>query len=366
LDGDDGEIEPVVAYLRDRALGDASPLTCRSYGHGLLRWFRLLWYLDVAWDRATETETSVLVRWLRRADNPQRRRTRADAPRPGAVNRRTGKPEPGPGYATATIAHALTVVFGFYDFHQHFGRGPVVNPVPESKARRNVLAHRSPLEPAAPFRRARLRPQVPVRQPRSMPDALYDEVFDRLHNDRDRALLSFYVSSGARAGELLGVGQEDVSWPDQQIWVVSKGTRTREAIPASPEAFTFLARYLDIAGPPPSGTPIWRTLRGPQRPLSYWAMRQVIERANTRLGTNWSLHDLRHTAATRMASDPRMTLPEVQMIMRHAHVTTTQLYTVPHLGDLVDKLAEHYGRPKVEPQWSGIYDPDDVRTVFGG
>ncbi|WP_198047689.1 hypothetical protein [Kutzneria sp. 744] len=61
------EIAPVNRYLRDRMLGDVSPLTCRSYAHDLLRWFRLLWLLEVAWDRATEAETAVLVGWLRNA-----------------------------------------------------------------------------------------------------------------------------------------------------------------------------------------------------------------------------------------------------------------------------------------------------------
>jgi hypothetical protein len=37
------EVEPVSGYLRDLQLSDASPLTCRSYGYDLLRWFRLLW-----------------------------------------------------------------------------------------------------------------------------------------------------------------------------------------------------------------------------------------------------------------------------------------------------------------------------------
>jgi hypothetical protein len=34
------EVEPVSGYLRDLQLSDASPLTCRSYGYDLLRWFR--------------------------------------------------------------------------------------------------------------------------------------------------------------------------------------------------------------------------------------------------------------------------------------------------------------------------------------
>jgi hypothetical protein len=37
------EIQPVSGYLRDLQLSDSSPLTCRSYGYDLLRWFRLLW-----------------------------------------------------------------------------------------------------------------------------------------------------------------------------------------------------------------------------------------------------------------------------------------------------------------------------------
>ena len=36
------EVEPGCSYLRDLLLSDVSPLTCRSYGHDLLRWFRLL------------------------------------------------------------------------------------------------------------------------------------------------------------------------------------------------------------------------------------------------------------------------------------------------------------------------------------
>jgi hypothetical protein len=58
------ELVDVTEYLRDLALGDASPLTCRSYAFGLLRWFRLLWLLGVAWEKATESDVAVLVGWL--------------------------------------------------------------------------------------------------------------------------------------------------------------------------------------------------------------------------------------------------------------------------------------------------------------
>lgn len=353
-------------YLRDRVLGDISPLTCKSYAHDLLRWFRLLWVLEVSWDRASEAETAVLAGWLRHAANPQRRRRRPGAPGAGAVNVMTGKPEPGPGYAPSAIAHTLTVVSGFYAFHLHFGRGPVVNPVPENSSRRRALAHRSPLQEAPPYRRARLRPRQGSRVVRSIPDGLFDDLFARMRCDRDRALLAFYVSSGARASELLGLGMDDIDWAGKKIYVISKGSRCRQPVPASADAFIFLASYLDQAGRPPAGTPVWRTLRGTPRPLSYWAMRQVLERANEQLGTNWTLHDLRHTTAARLAADPDITLVEVQTIMRHAHLTTTQLYTVPRIDDVLDKLAVHYARPPASPTWAPGYDPEDIRTVFGG
>jgi integrase len=366
VDGADREIEPVSRYLRDLQLSDVSPLTGRSYGYDLLRWFRLLWALDVGWKQATEAEVAALVGWLRAARNPQRRRRDERRHLTGTVNPKTGKPALPAGYTPATIAHNLSVVHGFYGFHRHFGRGPAVNPVPESRARRDALAHRSPIEVPRQHRRARLRPKVTPRPPRAIPDPLWAELFANLRCDRDRALLACYVSSGARAQELLGVGLADVEWQRGRLWVISKGTRLRQPVPVSPEALAYLAAYLDQAGLPAEGGPIWRARRGEPRPLTYWAARRILQRAQEQLGTNWTLHDQRHTAATRMARDPSLTLVEVQTILRHAHVTTTALYTAVGLEDLLDKLAEHYRRPAEPGRWAQQYDAGDVAAVFGG
>lgn len=161
------EVEPVTAFLRDLALGDCSPPTCRSYCFGMLRWFRLMWLLGIDWERATEAEVVVLTGWLRSAVTPQRQRHRADRPVAGTVNVRTCKPSLAAGYAPRTINHALTVISGFYDFHAHQGQGPVVNPVPHSAQRRRALGHRSPLEPTPRVGRARMRQRVPDRPPRA-------------------------------------------------------------------------------------------------------------------------------------------------------------------------------------------------------
>jgi integrase len=123
---------------------------------------------------------------------------------------------------------------------------------------------------------------------------LWDELLAAMTCDRDRCLLAFYVSSGARAGELLGLLMEHVDWAGQRIWVVSKGSGVLEPVPASPQAFTLLARYLDEVGVPQAGQPVWRARRGQPRALSYWAMRRVLQRANDKLGTNWTLRPAAH------------------------------------------------------------------------
>jgi hypothetical protein len=127
LDADGSAVAPVVPYLRGLILDDNRPLTAKSYAYDLLRWYRLLWFLGVPWDRATEAEASALVGWLRVAPNPQRRRRNPNAPQPGVVNHRTGKPYLKAGYAPSTINHCLTVVSSFYAYHRHYGRGPLVN-----------------------------------------------------------------------------------------------------------------------------------------------------------------------------------------------------------------------------------------------
>ena len=58
-----------------------------------------------------------------------------------------------------------------------------------------------------------------------MPDDEFNEIFARLPSHRDRALVAFYVSTGARASELLSVTQGGVDPGRQVITVARKGSR---------------------------------------------------------------------------------------------------------------------------------------------
>ncbi len=362
--GADGrEVGMISSYLRELALTDMSPLTVRSYAHDLLRWWRLLHALKVDWDRATTAEVEVMVGWMRTARNPQRRPTTEVTP---TTHPRTGKRPLAAGYAPATINHALTVIASFYAFHARFGRGPVVNPVPNNATRRARLAHRSPLEQPAEHRRGPLRQKPPVVAPRAIPDGLIEELLAALPTTRDRALVTMFLSTAARATELLGIRGGQVDWARQRLWVISKGTRALDPVPASPEALEYLASYFDEHGTPGADEVIWRTLNRPRRPLTYHAARRVLQRANATLQTDWSLHDLRHTAITRMVADPNLTLPEVMAVSRHRRLSSMTPYLRPRVDEVFAKVQQHFTVPRPEPVPAPGYDADDFKTVFGG
>ena len=156
------------------------------------------------------------------------------------------------------------------------------------------------MEPFRSERSGLYRPWVPDRIPRSVPDSEFNEIFAGLPSHRDRALVAFYMSTAARASELLSA---TVAGPDpgrQLITVVRKGTRDLQELPASTDAFVWLRLYrVEMAELIPAGRrqPLWWASRHPARPLTYHAVHRMFERVNDRAGTTATLHSLRHTAA---------------------------------------------------------------------
>jgi integrase len=233
------------------------------------------------------------------------------------VNPVTGKTAPGENYAARTRRHARAVIRAFYEYHREMHGRPLVNPFPQAKGAEEgqLNAHHNPMQPfRRPARRAAYQPKEPKPAPRGIPDQAFSDLFAGLACNRDRALIAFYISTGARACELLGVPRGLVAPEEQTIGVVRKGSRALQHLPASTDAFVWLRLYQqEMLGLVPGGPdePVWWTLRRPFRPLSYDAARMVFTRVNRLLGANWTLHDLRHSAARRMVRDPHLTLADV-------------------------------------------------------
>ena len=243
---------------------------------------------------------------------------------------------------------------------------------PQSRHGRRIEAHHNPLEPFRLHRRGAYRQKQSDPEPRTVPDDVIEDLFAALGCNRDRALFSMFLSSGARAAEMLGMTIGDVHPGEGRIYVQSKGLGgVKQACPASPEAFSWLALYLGELAQgghrPEPDEPVWWTRRGPLRPLTYTALRAVLNRINARIGANVCLHDLRHTLCQRLVDDPGLSLVDAQQVMRHRRITTTSGYLRPRTDEVIAKVHEHYTRPKLPPRpltgWT--YDPDDLADVFG-
>ncbi len=381
--GPGGEIvEPVSAFLRDLLASGKSESTLRSYSVDLLRWWRFLDAVNVQWDRASRADARDFSCWIQltakqRLQTSRPRAARLSSRMPGAPNPVTGKPAAGDGYAPSTVAHSETVLRRFYDFHRDCGTGPVLNPFPLDASRRRrgrPNAHHNPMDEWRPERTGRYRPTVPKRIPRAIPDGWFDKLFASLGSDRDRALVAFWISTGARASELLGMHQCDFKPGEQLISVVRKGTRAVQELPASADAFVWQRLYqqelLRMGVPRGRRQPAWWTLRRPYRPLTYHGAHRMFERVSASLGADWTLHDLRHSAASRMARDKELSLTDVQWVMGHAHLTTTEIYLTPTQDEVIEGVLAHHARQsRVQesppPQPAPGYDPQSLSVLFG-
>lgn len=146
---------------------------------------------------------------------------------------------------------------------------------------------------------------------------------------RDRTMLELLYGSGLRISELIGLEQEQMSLRSGLIRVVGKGDKER-LVPLGDESIEWLARYLKQSRPLllSQGNPetLFLSQRGVQMTrqtfwhrIRHWAQVAGIDKP-------LSPHVLRHAFATHLLNHGA-DLRAVQMLLGHANLSTTQIYT---------------------------------------
>ena len=191
-------------------------------------------------------------------------------------------------------------------------------------------------------------PQVPLRLPKALPLDDVERLLAATEIDeplalRDRALLEFLYSTGARVSEAVALDVDDVDREDRTVILDGKGGKQR-LVPVGSYACRAIDGYLvrlrpELARKARSGAAgaLFLNARGGRltRQGAWTILGAVAERAG--LAGRVSPHTLRHSFATHLL-DGGADIRTVQELLGHSSATTTQIYT----RVTVDRLREVY------------------------
>jgi len=151
---------------------------------------------------------------------------------------------------------------------------------------------------------------------------------------RDRAILELLYSSGIRVSELVGLNLNRVDLDLGIVKVLGKGRKER-IVPVGAKAIEALKAYLEVRGGVEEEAPLFVNLRG-GRLTDRSVGRSVKKYArNSGIFRKISPHSLRHTFATHLL-DAGADLREIQEMLGHVSLSTTQRYTHLSLGKLME------------------------------
>jgi len=173
---------------------------------------------------------------------------------------------------------------------------------------------------------------------------------------RDRAILELLYAGGLRVSEITGLGTGDLALDAGRVLVRGKGDKER-IVPLGRSALEALEIYLRLGRPHLAristkrktnaakfdAVRLFLSLRG--MPLTRQWVWHLVKMSNSAA----SPHKLRHSCATHMV-EHGADLRSVQVMLGHADISTTQVYTHLALGRLKAVHREHHPRAKKRVQ----------------
>jgi integrase/recombinase XerD len=191
----------------------------------------------------------------------------------------------------------------------------------------------------------------PLRLPKSLSEAQVEALLaapdlDKPLGLRDRAMLELLYACGLRVSELVTLKTVQVSLADGVLRVTGKGAKER-LVPFGEEAHGWLTRYLADARAAildgQSSDALFVTARGGAMTRQmFWKLikRDALAAA---IDVPMSPHTLRHAFATHLLNHGA-DLRSVQMLLGHADISTTTIYTHVARERLRALHAQHHPR----------------------
>lgn len=154
---------------------------------------------------------------------------------------------------------------------------------------------------------------------------------DDRNKERDYAIITLFLNCGMRLSELVGINIKDINFNDQKLNVIGKGNKER-TIYLNSACMNAVNKYLAVRPHDnikyDSKDALFlseRRERISNRTVQY-IVKQELKMAG--LDTNkYSVHKLRHTAATLMYKYGNVDIRALQELLGHESISTTEIYT---------------------------------------
>jgi len=155
---------------------------------------------------------------------------------------------------------------------------------------------------------------------------------DNRNHERDYAITTLFLNCGLRLSELVGINIPDIEFDECKMTVIGKGNKER-TIYLNKACMKAISEYLNNARPKEnikydSKNALFLSER--RERISRRTVQLIIEKALRASGLDtkkYSVHKLRHTAATLMYQYGNVDIRALQELLGHESISTTEIYT---------------------------------------
>ncbi len=181
---------------------------------------------------------------------------------------------------------------------------------------------------------------------------------------RNRVALELMYRAGLRVSEVTKLKPGDIRWQSGEVEIHNgKGGRER-VVPVDSDTMQWLERWQQQR--PRKAGRFFTTLQG--KPVSIRYLQAMVDRCAEKAGLERervSPHVLRHSYATEKL-DEGFTIREVQELLGHSNVATTQIYTHVNPGSLREKV-QGGRRDEVAEKIAALEQQlEELKTLAGG
>ncbi len=208
-----------------------------------------------------------------------------------------------------------------------------------------LLDHNPALNLKTPKKDKRLPKYLSLDDSKKLLDVTYNE--DNRNFQRDYAIITLFLNCGMRLSELVGINITDIDFDECKLNVIGKGNKER-TIYLNKACMKAISDYLQIR--PKEGIKHDKKhsekalfLSERKERISNRTVQYVVNKELAKAGldtTKYSVHKLRHTAATLMYQYGQVDIRALQELLGHESIATTEIYT--HVSnDQVRKAVEN-------------------------